>query len=39
VITAIGEVPATTVRDLAMSVAPVEELAVPARPAPERTDR
>jgi sigma-E factor negative regulatory protein RseB len=39
VITAIGEVPATTVRDLAMSVAPVEELAVPASPAPERTDR
>jgi len=39
VVTAIGEVPAATVRDLAMSVAPVEEQAAPARPAPERPDR
>ena len=38
VVTAIGEVPAATVRDFATSVAPVEELA-PAEPAPERTDR
>jgi sigma-E factor negative regulatory protein RseB len=38
VVTAIGEVPAATVRDFATSVAPVEELA-PARPAPERIDR
>jgi sigma-E factor negative regulatory protein RseB len=39
VITAIGEVPAATVRDLATSVAPVEDLAAPAKPAPERNDR
>jgi sigma-E factor negative regulatory protein RseB len=39
VVTAIGEVPAATVRDLAMSVAPVEEQAAPAKPAPERPDR
>ena len=39
VVTAIGEVPAATVRDLATSVAPVEEQAAPARPAPERRDR
>jgi len=39
VVTAIGEVPAATVRDFATSVAPVEELAVPAKPAPERPDR
>ena len=39
VITAIGEVPAATVRDLATSVAPVEEQAAPAKPAPERPDR
>jgi sigma-E factor negative regulatory protein RseB len=38
VVTAIGEVPAATVRDFATSVAPVEELA-PAKPAPERSDR
>jgi len=39
VVTAIGEVPAATVRDLATSVAPVEELAAPARPEPDRPDR
>lgn len=39
VVTAIGEVPEATVRDLATSVAPVEELAAPAQPAPERSDR
>ncbi|HEX9208078.1 MAG TPA: MucB/RseB C-terminal domain-containing protein, partial [Steroidobacteraceae bacterium] len=39
VVTAIGEVPAATVRDLATSVAPVEEQAAPAKPAPERPDR
>jgi sigma-E factor negative regulatory protein RseB len=39
VVTAIGEVPAATVRDLATSVAPVEEQAPPAKPAPERPDR
>jgi len=39
VVTAIGEVPAATVRDLAMSVAPVEEPAVPAGPAPDSVDR
>ena len=39
VVTAIGEVPAATVRDLAKSVAPVEGVAAPAKPAPERPDR
>jgi sigma-E factor negative regulatory protein RseB len=39
VVTAIGEVPAATVRDLATSVAPVEEQAAPAKPPPERPDR
>jgi sigma-E factor negative regulatory protein RseB len=39
VVTAIGEVPEATVRDLATSVAPVEELAAPAQPAPERAKR
>jgi sigma-E factor negative regulatory protein RseB len=39
VVTAIGEVPATTVRELATSVVPVEELATPAVPAPDRPDR
>jgi sigma-E factor negative regulatory protein RseB len=39
VVTAIGEVPAATVRDFATSVAPVEAAAAPARPSPEPTDR
>jgi len=39
VVTAIGEVPAATVRDLATSVAPVEEVAAPAKPSTEPTDR
>ncbi len=39
VVTAIGEVPAATVRDFATSVAPVEALATPAKPGPERPVR
>jgi sigma-E factor negative regulatory protein RseB len=39
VVTAIGEVPAATVRDFATSVAPVEEVAAPAKPSPEPVER
>lgn len=39
VVTAVGEVPAATVRDFATSIAPVAAEAVPAKPAPERPDR
>ena len=39
VVTAIGEVPAATVRDLATSVAPVEDVATPAKPSTQPTDR
>jgi len=39
VVTAIGEVPTATVRDLATSVAPVEEPAAPTQSAPQRPDR
>jgi len=39
VVTAVGEVPAATVREFATSLAPVEATASPARPAPPPTDR
>jgi sigma-E factor negative regulatory protein RseB len=39
VVTAIGEVPAATVRDFATSIAPLEEVAAPAKPSTEPTDR
>jgi sigma-E factor negative regulatory protein RseB len=39
VVTAIGEVPAATVRDIATSLAPVEAAASPAGPAPDPRDR
>ena len=39
VVTAIGEVPAETVRDLATSVAPVEGTTAPGKPAPGPDDR
>lgn len=39
VVTAIGEVPAATVRDFATSVAPVEEAAAPAKPSPNPVER
>jgi sigma-E factor negative regulatory protein RseB len=39
VVTAVGEVPAATVREFATSLAPVEATASPARPAPAPADR
>jgi len=39
VVTAVGEVPAATVRDIATSLAPVDEAVAPAAPAPDPKNR